>query len=131
MLTREARTLYRLTTEQVGFYREQGYLLVEGLLSRAEAEELRRECHALAERLATRQKGDPTWGSARELMGVPQETKLVHCHNVQFQSAAFTRLLLDERLTGATADLIGSPSVQLHHNKIFRPQYATGGPLVV
>lgn len=37
-----------LSTDQRTFYRENGYVLVEGLLSPAEAAEYRRECHALA-----------------------------------------------------------------------------------
>ena len=37
-----------ITQEHVGFYQEQGYLLVENLLTQREAQELRHECHALA-----------------------------------------------------------------------------------
>jgi ectoine hydroxylase-related dioxygenase (phytanoyl-CoA dioxygenase family) len=47
---------------------------------------------------------------------------------VQFYSAAFTRLLVDERLTGAVADLIGTPNVQLHHNKLFIKPPEKGSP---
>ncbi len=41
-----------LTKEQVAFYQEHGYLLVERLLTLQEAQELRQECHALAQRLS-------------------------------------------------------------------------------
>ena len=40
----------RLTPQQQEFYRENGYLVVEGVLSREEALAYRDEMHALAER---------------------------------------------------------------------------------
>jgi phytanoyl-CoA hydroxylase len=116
-----------LTTEQLAFYHDNGYLLVQGLLSREEAEALRRECHQLAERLATKYNTDPTWGSARELGGA-KATSLVHCHDVQFQSAAFSKLLVDDRLTSVAAAIIGSENVQLHHTKMFIKPPEKGSP---
>src|SRR6266566_4079526 len=108
-----------LTKEQVAFYQEHGYLLVERLLTLQEAQELRQECHALAQRLSVHADLDATWGSARKAVAQAQHTTLLHCHNVQFYAAAFSCLLVDERLTGAAADLMGSPNVQLHHTKMF------------
>jgi ectoine hydroxylase-related dioxygenase (phytanoyl-CoA dioxygenase family) len=46
---------------------------------------------------------------------------------VQFRSAAFSRLLVDERLTGVFTSLIG-PNVQLHHNKMFIKPPERGSP---
>ncbi len=117
-----------LSPEQLGFYRENGYLLVPGMFSREEAETLRRECHALAERLSARVNMEATWGSAREVAMGAGRTSLLHCHNVQFHSAAFSRLIVDERLTGAAADIIGDPNVQLHHNKMFIKPPEKGSP---
>ena len=115
-----------LTEEQLGFYQENGYLLVKGLLSREEADALRAEAHGIIERLSAIKSMEATWGSAG---GVTQtKTALLHCHNAQFFSAAFSRLLVDERLTGATAQLIGSDNVQLHHNKIFIKPPEKGSP---
>ncbi len=117
-----------LTPDQCEFYRENGYVLAEGLLARVEAEALRRECHALAERLSAHINLDSTWGSARETTAQAQSTKILGCHDVQFYAAAFSRLIVDERLTGATADLIGSPNVQLHHTKMFIKPPEKGSP---
>ncbi len=114
-----------LNQQQRTFYDENGYLLVEGCFTAADARAYREEAHALMERLSQHADINPTWGSAKLLA---QGTKLFHCHNVQFYSAAFTRLLLDERLTGAVADLIGSPNVQLHHNKLFIKPPEKGSP---
>jgi phytanoyl-CoA hydroxylase len=117
-----------LTQEQRAFYKENGYLLVEGLVSRSEADELRRECHELAERLSAHANIDATWGSAREAVMQAKDTKILHCHNVQFYSAAFSRLIVDERMTSVAADIIGSPNVQLHHTKMFIKPPEKGSP---
>ena len=117
-----------LTTEQLLFYQENGYMMVEGLLRRAEAEDLRRTCHELMNRLSARAHIDATWGSARKAVMEAQDTRLLHCHDVQFYSAAFSRLIVDERLTGVAADIIGSPNVQLHHTKMFIKPPEKGSP---
>lgn len=115
-----------LTVEQIAFYRENGYVLARGLLTAAEAADYRRECHELAGRLSRLRNLDATWGSARGVAGAGQ-TQVLHCHDVQFHSAAFSRLLVDDRLTGAAADIIG-PNVQLHHTKMFIKPAERGSP---
>jgi phytanoyl-CoA hydroxylase len=112
--------------EQFAFYQENGYLLVEGLLSREEAESLRRECHELIDRLSAHRDVDATWGSARQR--VKERTVLQHCHDVQFYAAAFSRLIVNERMTNVAAELIGSPNVQLHHTKMFIKPPEKGSP---
>src|SRR5512141_1005140 len=117
--TPEPRTLSGGTTmlsaELLAFYRENGYVLVSGLLGPEEAAMYRRECHDLTERLQKYQNMDATWGSAREAVAGASDTKVLHCHNVQFFVAAFSRLIVDPRLTDAASAIIGSPNVQLHH----------------
>ncbi len=115
-----------LTQEQIAFYQENGYILVKGLLTREEASFFRQECHALAARLAKREDINATWGSAQTL--TKTETRILHAHDVQYHVAAFTRLLVDERVTGVAADIIGSPNVQLHHNKMFIKPPEKGSP---
>lgn len=116
------------TPRQRTFYKENGYLLVEGLLSPQEAQVLHQECHALAERLAERKNIDATWESARQSVMTKERTQLLHCHDVQFYSAAFSRLLVDERFTSAAAELMQTPNVQLHHNKMFIKPPEKGSP---
>jgi ectoine hydroxylase-related dioxygenase (phytanoyl-CoA dioxygenase family) len=117
-----------LTEEQLEFYRENGYVLVKGLLSKAEAADLRKETHDLAARLSRTHNIDATWGAARAGVEGAQDTKIYHCHNVQFFSAAFTRLLVNDKLTGIASDIIGSPNVQLHHTKMFIKPPEKGSP---
>jgi ectoine hydroxylase-related dioxygenase (phytanoyl-CoA dioxygenase family) len=116
-----------LDAGQIEHYREQGFLLVKGLLTEAEAAQLREEGHSIIARLAANGNVEATWGSAQALAG-GRQTALLHCHNVQFFSARFARLIVDERLTGAAAQLIGSPNVQLHHNKLFIKPPEKGSP---
>ena len=42
--------------------------------------------------------------------------------------ALFSRLIVDPRLTDIAAEIIGSPNVQLHHNKMFIKPPAKGSP---
>jgi ectoine hydroxylase-related dioxygenase (phytanoyl-CoA dioxygenase family) len=117
-----------LTPEQLSFYRDNGYLLVKGMFSREEAAALRQETHDLAARLSDFKNIDATWGSARASVPGAADTQILHCHDVQFQSAIFSRLIVDERLTGAASDIIGSPNVQLHHTKMFIKPPEKGSP---
>ncbi len=115
-----------LTAEQKQFYADNGYVVVRGLLSPEEAAQYRQEAHDLIRRLSEIRNIDSTWGSAAtEAMG--KKTSLLHCHDVQFQSAAFLRLLANEKLAEAASDIIG-PNVQLHHTKMFVKPPEKGSP---
>jgi ectoine hydroxylase-related dioxygenase (phytanoyl-CoA dioxygenase family) len=126
MITGEKQ--FGLTPEQVAFWKENGYVHAPGVFTPEEAAYLRAESHALIARLmavaapGTRFEG---WGSAAKVTDLPRE--LFHCHNVQFHSAAFARLIVDPRLTDRVADLIG-PNVQLHHTKLFIKPPERGAP---
>ncbi|MFE0649487.1 phytanoyl-CoA dioxygenase family protein [Streptomyces sp. NPDC059534] len=106
-------------------YVEHGYVLVKGLLSTAEAAEYRRSAHEVLALAAS--GGDPTWDSAAGLAG-GAPTRLRHLHDVQFHSAAFSRLLVDERFTSVAAAVLGGPDVQLHHTKLFVKPPENGSP---
>ncbi|WP_329486614.1 phytanoyl-CoA dioxygenase family protein [Kitasatospora sp. NBC_01246] len=106
-------------------YAENGYVLVKGLLDRAEAAELRRGAHRLLAALDTGE--DPTWGAAAVLAG-GRPTRIQHLHDAQFHSAAFSRLLVDERFTSVAAAVLGGPNVQLHHTKLFVKPPENGSP---
>ena len=115
-----------LTEDQKQFFADNGYLLVKGMFTKEEAAALRAEGHALINRIYENEDVDATWGGARQI--TPEKTKLLHCHDVQFYSAKFSQLIVDERLTGAAADIIGSPNVQLHHTKMFIKPPEKGSP---
>jgi len=117
---------FALTEAQVSAYSHDGYIHLPKVFTQGEADDLRRESHELIERLTRTQSVDATWASARDI-GMGMDTSLLHCHNVQFQSAAFTRLICDPRLVDPVADLIG-PNVQLHHTKMFIKPPEKGSP---
>jgi phytanoyl-CoA hydroxylase len=89
-----------------------------------EAAVLREESHTLAARLAKIEQIGVAWDSVRQA----DPTKVVlHCHNVQFFSAAFSRMIVDPRLTSIAQSIIG-PNVQLHHTKMFIKPPEKGAP---
>ena len=108
-----------LNPDQRDSYFSDGYVHVKGMFTKEECALLRDEMHALAERLGN---PDATWASVKNT-----DTKITHCHNVQFESAAATRLLTDPRFTGVAQAIIG-PNVQLHHTKMFIKPPENGSP---
>jgi len=111
--------MYRLTADQHRLYDENGFLRIKQFMTAAEAAALRDEVHGIAARQGPT---NATWSSVSG-----QGRKLEHSHDVQFRSAAFSRLLVDSRLTGVFTSLIG-PNVQLHHNKMFIKPPERGSP---
>ena len=119
---------YTLAPYEKQHYVENGYVLVKAVFSRDEAAYFRREAHDIAQRLLGNQADDVVnqgWSSGAKVTDLPRE--LLHCHNVQFHSSAFARLLVDPRLTDRAADIIGD-NVQLHHTKIFIKPPEKGAP---
>jgi len=117
-----------LEPAQIQFYREKGYLHLPGVFTPEEAALFRREAHALARRLVESHAPGVLgsgWGSAAKVTNLPRE--LLHCHNVQFHSALFSRLLVEPRFTDRIADLIGE-NIQLHHTKLFIKPPEKGAP---
>ena len=110
---------HRLTADQRRFYDENGYLLIKQFITRSEAAALRAEVHGIAARQGPT---NATWSSVAD-----KHTKVEHSHDIQFRSAAFSRLLVDSRLTNVFTSLIG-PNVQLHHNKMFIKPPERGSP---
>src|SRR3954454_275946 len=98
-----------LTDDQRAFYNDNGYVLVSGLITKEEAAALRTESHELATRLSAKRNIDVAWGSGKEAVKGAENARLLHCHDVQFQSALFSRLLMDERVRGPASQIIGSP----------------------
>lgn len=106
-------------------FQRDGYVLVRGVLSPDEAAAYRAECHQLLARMSG--SSDGTWDVARDLDGGGAPTMVHHCHDVQLYSAAFARLLVDERFTAVAAAAVGD-NVRLHHTKIFVKPPERGAP---
>jgi phytanoyl-CoA hydroxylase len=111
-----------LTSEQIDFYHENGYLLVSGIFSVKQLDALEESFDGIiARRLARRDGLDATWGGDawRKKYGTTS-TVVLHTHDVQAYDAVWTKALVHEPLTDALSELIGSPNVQLHHTKLFQ-----------
>lgn len=116
-----------LSTEQIHQYRTDGFLLVPNLISAEEASALREEAHGIMERLTRHHEVEGTWSSA-STVGTDAPTTLQHCHDAQYHSAAFSRLLLDQRIIESAAALMDTNDIQLHHNKLFVKPPGNGSP---
>ena len=104
----------------------QGFVLVKNLIANDEAAAYRTESHRLLTALGG--QDHPTWASARSVAG-DQATRLMHLHDARFYSAAFSRLLMDDRFTSVAAAVLGAPgNVQLHHTKLFVKPPENGSP---
>ncbi|MEN9938667.1 MAG: hypothetical protein RLZZ387_5246 [Chloroflexota bacterium] len=126
----------------VDAYREQGFVLVPQLFDAETVAEMRAEADAMLQRVVEAGTGvEATWkgkwrdrligGEAMMPMGtadlMAMASAVSSIHNVQYHSAFFSRMLVDERFTGAVAQLIG-PDVQLHHTKYHVKPPAVGSP---
>ena len=111
---------------QLEFYQQHGYLHVKGLFTSLETATYRQEAHDLIARLQKVKSVEAAWESGKAMTEV--KTSLLNCHDVQFQSGLFARLITDPRLTDIAAGIIGSPSVQLHHTKLFIKPPEKGAP---
>lgn len=121
-----------LTREQIQFYQDNGYLLAEQVFTPEDIEECVRETDAMFDRV---QQGgrqlEATWGGKWRETQIPKEelgqTSVLSIHNMQYHSAVFTRMLVNPKLAGIVADLIG-PNVQLHHTKLHVKPPEKGSP---
>jgi phytanoyl-CoA hydroxylase len=104
------------------FYEENGYLLVPGVFSAGEVEEMRDAIARILETVAaTEHDRSHTWA------GVDQSLQLKGFHDLQYHDAVFTRMVAHPRLVEILTDLIG-PNVQLHHSKMLVKPPEQGAP---
>ena len=121
-----------LASEQVQFYQDNGYLLVEQVFTPEEVAEGVEETDAMFERMqANGHRLEATWGGKWQQHQIDEEergeTSVLSIHNMQYHSAVFTRMLVHRKLTAAVASLIG-PNVQLHHTKLHVKPPEKGSP---
>ena len=84
------------------FYRENGYLRVQGLFDAGEVEEMRAAIdQILADVEGTANDANHRWSAAEK------ETVLKGFHNVQYHAGAFTRAVAHPRMVRVLMQLIG------------------------
>lgn len=117
-----------LTPEQIACYQNQGYVLVENPFTSDEIETWQAEVDQMIQRAEAAQRDlNATWSGSYLSENERKELSVTSIHNVQYHSAAFARLLVDDRLSSIVADLIG-PNVQLHHTKMHAKPPEKGSP---
>ncbi|WP_336773324.1 phytanoyl-CoA dioxygenase family protein [Paenibacillus sp. MMO-58] len=107
-----------ITQNDVEFYKENGYLLVQGLFSQQEVEDMRKAIDGILNR-AAQSKFDTNHTWQGEYLPPEQLKKLVlkGFHDVQYHDAAFMRAAIHPNMAAVLSQLIG-PNVQLHHSKM-------------
>jgi ectoine hydroxylase-related dioxygenase (phytanoyl-CoA dioxygenase family) len=107
---------------EADFYRENGYLLVRGVLDEREVDEMRVAIDRILETVAaTGHDRSHTWA------GVDQSLQLKGFHDLTYHDGVFTRMVAHPRLVEVLTQLIG-PNVQLHHTKMLVKPPERGAP---
>ncbi len=102
------------------FFREHGYYIARGLADAATVATLERDFDRVVAQLESSQHEiNARWGSdATTALDGDRDSVVIHTHQIQKFSAAWTRWLLDDRLLDVTEALLG-PDIVLHHTKLF------------
>ncbi len=117
-----------LTTDQIAFYKENGYLRVPEVFNVAEMDELDRELGFLIGYWATTDKGwTGPWRQAYMDAQTEQRSRLTALHDLHLYSDGWCRAVTHPRLCEVMADLLG-PNVELHHTTLHAKPPGTGHP---
>ena len=120
-----------LTPEEIAFFNENGYLRLHGVFGSAEREALSQELEYVIGNFAVPGKGwSGPWREKYLSREENERSQLAATHEMQQLSAALARAVLQPRLAGAVADLIG-PEVEFHHMTLHAkgPDFGTPFPL--
>jgi phytanoyl-CoA hydroxylase len=107
-----------ITSENVDFYKENGYLLVKGVFNQEEVEEMRGGVERIISRAAAAKANTNAQWQGDFLP--PEELKklvLKGFHDLHYHDAAFTRAVIHPNMVAVLSRIIG-PNVQLHHAKM-------------
>jgi phytanoyl-CoA hydroxylase len=109
------------------FYRDNGYALLERVLDANFLEALRNGADTTIQRMnESNMDTNRIWGGQWISEGERKQQRVDAIHDMQFQSAVFTQLLVHAPLLDPIEELIG-PNIQLHHTKLLAKPPATGG----
>jgi ectoine hydroxylase-related dioxygenase (phytanoyl-CoA dioxygenase family) len=107
-----------IAKQDIAFYREQGYLLVRGVFSEEEVQEMRLAVETIIERAAASQfDKNHVWGGNYLDNEDVKQLVLKGFHDVHYHNSCFTRAAIHPNMVAILKHLIG-PNVQLHHSKM-------------
>jgi phytanoyl-CoA hydroxylase len=104
--------------KEAQFYLENGYLLVKGVFSKEEIENMRAGVENIVQRAAAAKMADNhAWQG--DFLPPDELKKLVlkGFHDVHYHDASFTRAMVHPNMVAILTQLIG-PNVQIHHSKM-------------
>jgi ectoine hydroxylase-related dioxygenase (phytanoyl-CoA dioxygenase family) len=109
-------------------FAEEGYVLAKGVFSAAEVAELEADFDwIVSQLLSSGEEINATWkGPEMNRLGA-EKLVVLHTHNVQQFSAAWTRAFVHPKFLRAATDILG-PDVILHHSKLFQKPSEKGAP---
>src|ERR1700749_2953561 len=111
------KALNVLTSEQVNFYKEQGYLHIPAMFTPEETEELSSHLNWLIEDWAMKDAGwTGPWRKKYMDAETEKKSKLIALHDLQYYSDAWARAVTKKKLAGAMSDLLDGGPVELHHS---------------
>jgi phytanoyl-CoA hydroxylase len=110
------------------FFQENGYYHARNVYSPDEVRALERDFDRIVHQLVSGKEDiNARWQGAAIDKIAPKDTVIVHTHNVQMYSAAWTRALLHPEFLRIGAELLG-PDIILHHTKLFQKPAEKGAP---
>jgi phytanoyl-CoA hydroxylase len=110
------------------FFQQNGYYHARGVFSPDEVRQLETDFDRMVDQLThSGEEVAVRWQGAAIDKIAPQNTVVVHTHNVQIYSAAWLRALLHPRFLEISQAILG-PNVILHHSKLFQKPAEKGAP---
>ncbi|GMV99769.1 MAG: hypothetical protein AMXMBFR84_09080 [Candidatus Hydrogenedentota bacterium] len=117
-----------ISTDQIQFYRDHGYLHIPDVFSQDEVDELTSHLDFLMEQWAITETGwTGPWRKVYMDAETEQKSKLTSLHDLHFYSDAWMRAATGHRMAHIMEQLIG-PNVELHHMTLHAKPPETGHP---
>lgn len=109
-------------------FRRDGFYLAKGVFSGATLSALECDFDRIVRQISqTDEEINARWsGAEMDKLGAAN-TVVIHTHNVQHYSAAWTQAFLDPEFLGIAAEILGEDIV-LHHSKLFQKPAENGAP---
>ena len=106
------------TSVEAEFYKENGYLLVKGVFTKAEVQEMLNAIEMILQRAISSQMDENRAWQGDYLQNEDvRKLVLKGFHDVHYHHASFTRACTHPKMVAILSELIG-PNVQLHHSKM-------------
>ena len=118
-----------LTQDQIGFYKENGYIRIPQVFTPEEMNGLEKDLDFLLDHWAQTDMGwTGPWRKAYMDAETDKKSKLTSLHDLHFYSEAWCRGVTNPRLAQCMSELIGSPNIELHHTTLHIKPPETGHP---